>query len=183
MTVKPLTIPEVKLITPKKFGDHRGFFAETYNHKLLQASGIDCPFVQDNHSLSATPGTVRALHFQLPPHAQCKLVRVLKGSILDVAVDIRRGSPTFGKFVTAVLSADNFQLMYVPIGFAHGFATLEPNTEVAYKVSDYYAPSHERGIRWNDPVIGVPWGVPENEATLSAKDKIAPLLAEAAELF
>jgi len=183
MTVQPLAIPEVKLITPKKFGDNRGFFAETYSHKTLKEAGIDCTFVQDNHSLSATPGTVRGLHYQVAPHAQCKLIRVLKGSILDVAVDIRRGSPTFGKFVTAVLSGENFQMMYVPTGFAHGFATLEPNTEVAYKVSAYYAPASERGIRWNDPAIGVPWNIPENEATLSAKDKVAPTLKEAAELF
>jgi len=183
MTVQPLAIPDVKLITPKKFGDNRGFFAETYSFKTLQDAGIDCTFVQDNHSLSATPGTVRGLHYQVAPHAQCKLIRVLKGSILDVAVDIRRGSPTFGKFVTAVLSSENFQMMYVPTGFAHGFATLEPNTEVTYKVSTYYAPAAERGIRWNDPAIGVPWNIPENEATLSGKDKIAPMLKDMAELF
>jgi len=183
MTVQPLAIPDVKLITPKKFGDNRGFFAETYSFKTLQDAGIDCTFVQDNHSLSATPGTVRGLHYQVAPHAQCKLIRVLKGSILDVAVDIRRGSPTFGKFVTAVLSSENFQMMYVPTGFAHGFATLEPNTEVAYKVSTYYAPAAERGIRWNDPAIGVPWNIAESEATLSGKDKIAPMLKDTAELF
>lgn len=183
MTVTPLAIPDVKLITPKKFGDHRGFFAETYSRKTLAGAGIDVEFVQDNHSLSAAPGTVRALHFQLPPFGQAKLIRVLKGSVLDVAVDIRRNSATFGKFVTAVLSADNFQMMYVPVGFAHGFATLEPNTEVAYKVTDYYAPTHERGIRWNDPAIGIAWGVTESEAMLSAKDKIAPMLAEVPDLL
>lgn len=183
MTVTPLAIADVKLITPKKFGDHRGFFAETYNRKLLAEQGVDVEFVQDNHSLSATPGTVRALHYQLPPFAQDKLVRVLKGSILDVAVDIRKGSPTFGKFVTATLTAENFQMLFVPIGFAHGFVTLEPNTEVAYKVTNYYAPTHERGIRWNDPTIGVPWGVSESDATLSGKDKIAPLLADVIELL
>lgn len=183
MTVQPLEIPDVKLITPKKFGDHRGFFAETYSRKTLAAAGIDVEFVQDNHSLSATPGTVRALHFQLPPFAQDKLVRVLKGSILDVAVDIRRGSPTFGKFVTAKLTADGMEMFFVPVGFAHGFVTLEPNTEVAYKVTNYYAPTHERGLRWNDPAIGVPWGVSESDATLSGKDKIAPMLKDATELF
>ncbi|MDB5326407.1 MAG: uncharacterized protein JWM57_1976 [Phycisphaerales bacterium] len=183
MQIQPLDIPDVILITPKKFGDHRGFFAETYSRKTLAAAGIDVEFVQDNHSLSATPGTVRALHFQLPPFAQDKLVRVLKGSILDVAVDIRRGSPTFGKFVTATLTADGMQMFFVPIGFAHGFVTLEPNTEVAYKVTNYYAPTHERGILWNDPAIGIPWGVAESEATLSGKDKVAPLLKDVAELF
>ena len=183
MEVSSLEIPDVKLIAPKKFGDHRGFFIETYSRKTLAPHGIDLEFVQDNHSMSATAGTVRALHYQLPPFAQAKLIRVLKGSILDVAMDIRRNSPTFGKFVAEVLSADNCRMMYVPVGFAHGFETLEPNTEVAYKVTNYYAPTHERGIRWNDPKIGVPWRVAEADAVLSAKDKIAPLLAEATELF
>ena len=179
MEVRSLDIPDVKLITPKKFGDHRGFFAETYNRKLLAGHGVDVEFVQDNHSLSATPGTVRGLHYQLAPHAQDKLIRVLAGSILDVAVDIRKGSPTFGRFVTATLTAENFAMMFVPVGFAHGFVTLEPNTQVAYKVTNYYAPTHERGVRWNDSKIGIPWGVSEVEATLSGKDKIAPLLADA----
>ncbi|HEX8323465.1 MAG TPA: dTDP-4-dehydrorhamnose 3,5-epimerase [Tepidisphaeraceae bacterium] len=183
MTVQPLDIPDVKLITPKKFGDHRGFFAETYSRKTLAAAGIDVEFVQDNHSLSATAGTVRALHFQLPPFAQDKLVRVLRGSILDVAVDIRKGSPTFGRFVTAKLTAEGMEMFFVPIGFAHGFVTLEPNTEVAYKVTNYYAPTHERGLRWNDPQIGVPWGVDEANATLSGKDKIAPMLKDAPDLL
>ena len=183
MEVQSLAIPQIKLITPKKFGDNRGYFAETYNRKVLAEHGVNVEFVQDNQSLSATPGTVRALHFQLPPFAQDKLVRVLKGSILDVAVDIRRGSPTFGKFVTATLSAEGLQMLFVPIGFAHGFVTLEPNTEVLYKVTNYYAPTHERGIRWNDPAIGIPWGVDESAATLSGKDKIAPLLKDATDLL
>lgn len=183
MTVESLAIPEIKLITPKKFGDHRGYFAEIYNRKALADQGISVEFVQDNQSLSAAAGTVRALHYQLPPFAQDKLVRVLKGSILDVAVDIRRGSATFGKFVSATLSADNLQMLFVPIGFAHGFVTLEPNTEVHYKVTNYYAPTHERGIRWNDPAIGIPWGVEESAATLSGKDKIAPFLKDATELL
>jgi dTDP-4-dehydrorhamnose 3,5-epimerase len=183
MEVLPLAIPDVKVIIPKKFGDHRGFFVETYSRQKLAPHGIDFEFVQDNHSMSAAVGTVRALHYQVPPFAQGKLVRVLKGSILDVAVDIRRGSPTFGKFVSEVLSADNCKMMWVPTGFAHGFETLEPNTEVAYKVTNYYAPTHERGIRWNDPKIGVPWRTSESDATLSAKDKIAPMLEEAKELF
>ncbi len=183
MEVVALAIPDVKLITPKKFGDHRGFFIETYSRQKLAAHGIDTEFVQDNHSMSAVPGTVRALHYQLPPFAQGKLVRVLKGSVLDVAVDIRKGSPTFGKHVAEVLSAENCRIMWVPTGFAHGFETLEPNTEVAYKVTNYYTPSHERGIRWNDPAIGVPWKTKLETAILSDKDKIAPLLADATELF
>ena len=183
MTVEPLLIPDVKLIKPKRFGDHRGFFAETYSREKLKAGGIDIEFVQDNHSLSGTVGTVRALHYQLPPHAQGKLVRVLKGSIRDVAVDIRRGSPTFGKWVEAILTADNMHQLYVPVGFAHGFETLEENTEVAYKVTSYYAPTHERGILWNDPQIGIPWTVRPENAVLSGKDAIAPLLNDAVDLF
>jgi len=183
MTIESLAIPEVKLITLKKFGDHRGFFVETYSRKVLAAAGVDVEFVQDNHSLSATAGTVRGLHYQLPPMAQGKLVRVLKGAVLDVAVDIRRGSPTFGQQVSAILSADNVSLLYVPVGFAHGFETLEPNTEVAYKVTNYYSPQHERGIRWNDDSLGIPWRAKEADAVLSAKDKITPMLAEATEIF
>lgn len=183
MQIESLAIPEVKVLTPKKFGDHRGFFIETYSRKLMAAAGVEVEFVQDNHSMSAPAGTVRALHYQLPPHAQAKLVRVLKGSVLDVAVDIRRNSPTFGKWVAETLSDQNQKMMFVPVGFAHGFVTLEPNTEVAYKVSDYYAPTHERGIRWNDPTLAVPWGVEEDKAVLSAKDRIAPLFKEASELF
>ncbi len=183
MEVVSLAIPDVKLITPKKFGDHRGFFIETYSRQKLAPHGIDFEFVQDNHSMSAAVGTVRALHYQLAPFAQGKLIRVLKGAILDVAVDIRRDSPTFGKFAAEVLSAENGRMMWVPVGFAHGFETLEPNTEVAYKVTNYYAPTHERGIRWNDPAIGVPWSTTPTAATLSDKDKIAPLLAEAKEIF
>jgi dTDP-4-dehydrorhamnose 3,5-epimerase len=183
MEVLPLAIPDVKVIIPKKFGDHRGFFVETYSRQKLAPHGIDFEFVQDNHSMSAAVGTVRALHYQVPPFAQGKLIRVLRGSILDVAVDIRRSSPTFGRFASEVLSAENGKMMWVPIGFAHGFETLEPNTEVAYKVTSYYAPTHERGIRWNDPKIAIPWKTSEAGATLSAKDKIAPTLEEATDLF
>lgn len=183
MEVTSLAIPDVKLITPKKFGDHRGFFIETYSRQKLAPHGIDFEFVQDNHSMSASAGTVRALHYQLPPFAQGKLIRVLKGAIFDVAVDIRRHSPTFGQFVGQILTAENGRMMWVPIGFAHGFETLEPGTEVAYKVTHYYAPSHERGIRWNDPAIGIPWSVSAEKAILSDKDKIAPLLSEARDLF
>jgi dTDP-4-dehydrorhamnose 3,5-epimerase len=170
MQTIPLEIPEVKLLVPKKFGDHRGFFSETYNRKTLADLGIDREFVQDNHSLSAEKSVVRALHYQLPPMAQDKLVRVIRGSILDVAVDIRRGSPTFGRHVSAVISAENWRQMYVPIGFAHGFVTLEPNTEVVYKVTNYYSPAHERGIRWNDPVLAIDWQIGDGQAVLSQRD-------------
>ncbi|MGH7215513.1 MAG: dTDP-4-dehydrorhamnose 3,5-epimerase, partial [Tepidisphaeraceae bacterium] len=155
MQVIDTEIPAVKLLVPKRFGDQRGFFSETYNRKTLDALGISGEFVQDNHSLSAERGVVRGLHYQVAPMAQDKLLRVVRGSVLDVALDIRRDSPTFGRHVTAVLSAENWRQLYVPAGFAHGFATLEPNTEVLYKVTAYYSPAHERGIRWNDPRLGI----------------------------
>lgn len=183
MQITATDIPDVKLITPKKFGDHRGFFSETYNRKAFADAGIDLEFVQDNHSLSAQKGVLRGLHFQLPPFAQDKLVRVVRGSILDVAVDIRRSSPTFGRHVTAVLSAANWQQMFVPAGFAHGFVTLEPDTEVVYKVTNYYAPQHDRGILWNDPALGIEWPVSPADVTLSDKDIKQPLFADAPDLF
>src|ERR1700761_6727363 len=157
MQLIELEIPEVKLLIPKKHGDARGFFSETYSTQAMKELGLDLEFVQDNHSLSASKGVLRGLHYQLAPKAQNKLVRVVHGAILDVAVDIRRGSPTFGKHVSAVISAENWRQILVPVGFAHGFVTLEPNTEVIYKVTNYYSPSHERGIRWNDPEIGIEW--------------------------
>jgi dTDP-4-dehydrorhamnose 3,5-epimerase len=176
-------IPAVKVLLPKKFGDHRGFFSEVYSDKLLADLGIDARFVQDNHSLSAETGVVRGLHYQLRPMAQDKLIRVVRGAILDVAVDVRRGSPTFGKHVACVLSAENWKQMFVPAGFAHGFATLEPNTEVLYKVTNYYSPTHERGIRWNDPKLGIDWRVTEGAAVLSERDRKHPVLTDPAELF
>src|SRR5690349_14097300 len=184
MQVTQTAIPAVKVLTPKKHGDHRGFFSEVYSRKALRdLAGIDLEFVQDNHSLSAEKGVLRGLHYQLPPVAQDKLIRVVRGAILDVAVDIRRGSPTFGKHVTAVLSADNWRQVFVPVGFAHGFVTLEPNTEVLYKVSAFYSPQHERGIRWNDPALGIDWGIAESEAVLSGRDTQHPLLSDAQDLF
>ena len=164
----------VKILIPKKFGDTRGFFSETYSRKGLSETGVIVDFVQDNHSLSAEKGVVRGLHYQLQPMAQDKLVRVIRGAILDVAVDIRRNSPTFGKHIAVELSAENWKQLYVPVGFAHGFVTLEPNTEVIYKVTNYYSPQHERGLKWNDPALGIAWGVDEAHATLSAKDKVNP---------
>jgi dTDP-4-dehydrorhamnose 3,5-epimerase len=183
MQVIETDIPAVKLLVPKKLGDHRGFFSEVYSRKALAEAGITSEFIQDNHSLSAEKGVVRGLHYQVAPTAQDKLVRVIRGAILDVAVDIRRGSPTFGRHVSAVISAENWRQIFVPVGFAHGFVTLEPNTEVVYKVTTYYSPKDERGIRWNDPVLGIAWGVDEMSAVLSDRDRKHPRLAEAADLF
>jgi dTDP-4-dehydrorhamnose 3,5-epimerase len=176
--VEALAIADVKLITPTIFRDERGFFSETFNARDLAAAGITETFVQDNHSLSVQQGVVRGLHFQLPPHDQGKLVRVARGSILDVAVDIRHGSPTFGRHVACILSAGNWSQLWVPSGFAHGYCTLEPNTEVIYKVTSYYAPSHDRGLIWDDPGLAIAWPVEPGEAILSPKDRTHPSLAE-----
>jgi dTDP-4-dehydrorhamnose 3,5-epimerase len=183
MKVIETEIPAVKILLPNKHGDHRGFFSEVFNSRLLKEAGLCCDFVQDNHSLSAEKGVVRGLHYQLPPMAQDKLIRVLRGSILDVAVDIRRDSPTFGKHITALISAENWKQILVPRGFAHGFVTLEPNTEVFYKVTNFYSPQHDRGIRWNDPKLGIDWGIEESAAVLSAKDKIQPVMRDVTDLF
>ncbi len=178
MEILTLDIPEVKILKPRKFGDDRGFFSETYNKRILAEQGIELNFVQDNHAFSAERGTIRGLHFQAPPYAQDKLVRVAQGSVLDVAVDIRRGSPTYGKFVSAVISAEAWNQILVPIGFAHGLCTLEPDTVVIYKVTNYYAPDHDLGLLWNDPDIGIDWPVGENEARLSDKDRRQPRLRD-----
>ena len=184
MQVTDTAIPAVKILTPKKHGDHRGFFSETYSRKALrELAGIDLEFVQDNQSLSVEKGVLRGLHYQLPPMAQGKLIRVVRGAILDVAVDIRRSSPMFGKHVSAVLSAENWKQIFIPAGFAHGFVTLESNTEVVYKVTDYYSPAHERGILWSDPALGIDWGISHQQAVLSEKDRKYPALAEAKDLF
>lgn len=164
-------------IKPSRFGDHRGFFAETYNLRDYKKLGVNVEFVQDNHSLSASLGTVRGLHFQAPPHAQAKLVRCGRGAIFDVAVDIRRGSPTYGKWAGFTLSAENGVQIYIPAGFAHGFVTLEADSEVVYKCSDYYAPEAEGALRWDDPAIGIEWPIIE-DAVLSEKDANTPLLAD-----
>lgn len=178
MDIVSLDIPDVKLITPRRFGDNRGFFSETWNRAAFAEAGIEADFVQDNHSLSATVGTLRGLHFQIPPFAQAKLVRVSRGAIFDVAVDIRTGSPTYGKWVGAELSAENWAQMYVPKGFAHGFVTLLPDTEVQYKVDAPYAPEHDRGIAWNDPAIAVDWPLEGRDPVLSGKDAALPALAD-----
>lgn len=181
--IEPLTIPDVLVIAPKIFRDERGFFSETYNRKTLAAAGFDQTFVQDNHSMSRDRGVVRGLHFQIAPEPQGKLVRVTRGAIFDVAVDIRHGSPTFGQHVSRVISADNWEQLWVPVGFAHGFCTIEPDTEVIYKVTGYYSPECDRGMAWNDPALGIDWPVAADEVVLSAKDKTHPTLAELPEYF
>jgi dTDP-4-dehydrorhamnose 3,5-epimerase len=180
MQVIDTLIPEVKLVRPSRHADHRGFFSETFSRRALAQAGIDRDWVQDNQSLSRARGTVRGLHFQLPPHAQAKLVRVVQGAVLDVAVDLRRGSPSFGRHVAMVLDAASGAQLFIPEGFAHGFCTLEPDTEIAYKVSAYYEPSHDRALRWNDAQLGIDWPDCADAALLSARDRLAPLLREIA---
>jgi dTDP-4-dehydrorhamnose 3,5-epimerase len=174
-TIRPLDIPEVFLVTPKRFGDVRGYFMETYSAAEYSSLGIKTTFVQDNQSLSEKQGTVRGLHFQVPPKPQAKLIRVLHGRIFDVAVDLRRGSPTYGQGCAATLTAQGAEQLFIPRGFAHGYCTLEPNTEVAYKVDEYYAPDCEVGLIWNDPTIGISWPVGQAEAALSERDRKLPL--------
>jgi dTDP-4-dehydrorhamnose 3,5-epimerase len=178
LSVSDLPIPGLKIIKTKKFGDNRGFFSEIYNQKAFAEAGINLNFVQDNYSISADVGTIRGLHFQMPPTAQDKLVRVTSGRILDVAVDLRRNSPTFGKWASAEISVDEWNQILVPIGFAHGFCTLEPNTGVVYKVTNYYSAADERGVAWDDPDLGIPWPVKADKAVLSEKDKKQPRLKD-----
>jgi dTDP-4-dehydrorhamnose 3,5-epimerase len=173
-TASSLAIPDVLLIKPRKFRDARGFFMETYVESAFAAFGITARFVQDNHSLSEPRGTIRGLHFQRPPHAQAKLVRAVRGSAFDVAVDLRRGSPTFGKWCGAMLTADGGEQIFLPRGFAHGFCTCEPNTEIVYKVDDVYAPDCDAGLVWNDPVLAVEWPVAAAEVLVSDKDARLP---------
>jgi dTDP-4-dehydrorhamnose 3,5-epimerase len=180
MEIRRLELDGVIEIVPKRFGDARGFFSETWSQKRFAEAGIDIGWVQDNQSFSAEKGVLRGLHFQLAPFAQDKLIRVLRGSIFDVAVDLRRSSPTYGKWTSCVLSADAWNQFLVPKGFAHGFLTLEPGVEVFYKVSAAYAPEHDRAIRWNDPTIGIAWPLNGGAPVLSAKDAAAPLLADIA---
>ena len=171
-----LTIPDVVLVRPRRHADSRGYFAETWNARVFAAKGIDVEFVQDNCSLSRQPGTIRGLHFQKQPAPQAKLVRVTHGSVFDVAVDIRRGSPSFGRHVSAVLTASAGEQLYIPAGFAHGFCTLEPDTEVTYKVSDFYSPEADSGVLWNDPDLGIDWPLDGRAPILSDKDKGLPRL-------
>ena len=165
------------LIEPTRHKDERGFFAETYSQRLFKKLGIDVEFIQDNHSFSWLTGTLRGLHFQKPPYAQGKLVRCGNGTIFDVAVDIRKGSPTFGKWTGYELSAENGHQLYVPVGFAHGFLTLEPGSEIVYKCTNYYAPQAEGSIRWDDPTVGIKWPLLE-KPIINPRDAIAPLLKD-----
>ena len=178
MTVQALDIPDVKLLTPPRYRDPRGFFSETWSAKREAAAGIPGPFVQDNHSLSVPRGTVRGLHLQVAPSVQGKLVRCVRGAIWDVAVDVRHGSATFGRHVAAVLSAENWCQLWVPGGFLHGFCTLEPDTEVIYKVTADYDRAAERGVVWNDPDLALPWPVAAGAAVLSDKDVVLPRLRD-----
>jgi dTDP-4-dehydrorhamnose 3,5-epimerase len=179
LEVESLEIPDVKVVRPKKFGDARGFFSETYNKQAFAEAGIAPEFVQDNQSLSAMVGTIRGLHSQTEPFAQDKLVRVTRGRIWDVAVDARPGSRTFGRWVAAEISAEAWNQIFVPVGFLHGFCTLEPDTEVSYKVSHFYSAKHEVGVRWNDPDLNIKWPVAAEAAILSDKDKVLPLFKDA----
>lgn len=178
MQIRPLAIPDVCEILPKKFGDARGFFSETYSQTAMSEAGLPTVWVQDNHSYSAAKGVLRGLHYQKPPMAQDKLVRVVKGRIWDVAVDIRVGSPHFGKWTCLEVSAAAWNQIFVPKGFAHGFVTLEPDTEVVYKVTNGYAPELDRCIRWDDPAIAIAWPLDGMDPVLSAKDAAASLLAQ-----
>ncbi len=176
MQIEQTSLPGVVILTPARFGDARGFFSESWSRKRLADAGIDIDFVQDNHSVSAKAGTVRGLHFQSPPHAQAKLVRCGRGVLFDVAVDIRRGSPTYGQWVGVELSAENGRQLLIPAGFLHGFATRTDDTEIVYKCSDYYAPECDGSVAWDS--VGIDWDLGGLEPVLSAKDAAAPRLAD-----
>ena len=177
MQIEETPLPGVVILTPKRFGDARGFFSESWNRRLLAEHGIEMDFVQDNHSVSEAVNTVRGLHFQAPPDAQDKLVRCGQGALFDVAVDIRKGSPTYGQWFGTELSAENGRQLLVPAGFLHGFSTRAPHTEIIYKCTDYYAPQSDGAVRFDDPDIGIDWGL-TGEAVLSDKDAAAPLLKD-----
>lgn len=183
MEVTETSIPDVKVIVPPRFGDDRGLFCETYHVDKYRSIGVETTFIQDNQSLSRSVGTLRGLHFQTAPHPQAKLVRVLAGRVLDVAVDVRTGSPTFGQHVAVELSAENWAQLFVPRGFAHAFCTLEPNTVVAYKVDGLYARDCEGGILWNDPDLGIEWPVEDKNVIVSEKDAKLPRLSELGSVF
>lgn len=178
METQFLDLPGLVLMTPRRFGDARGFFSESWNQRALTAQGLDFDFVQDNHSLSHAVGTVRGLHFQAPPHAQAKLVRCGRGRLFDVAVDIRQGSPTYKQWFGIELSFENGQQLLIPEGFLHGFMTLEPDTEIIYKCTDYYAPECDGAVRYDDPEIGINWPDINGTAVLSEKDAAAPCLSD-----
>lgn len=178
LDVRPLDIDGLLEIRPARFGDERGFFSEVWREEEFAAAGIDVRFVQDNHSYSKTRGVLRGLHFQTPPAAQDKLVRVSRGAIFDVAIDLRRGSPSYGRWAGTMLSAKEWNQLFIAKGFAHGFVTLEDDTEVLYKCSAPYSPEHERAVRFDDPAIGIDWPIDLATVTVSEKDRSAPLLAE-----
>jgi dTDP-4-dehydrorhamnose 3,5-epimerase len=183
MQVTDTALPGVKLIQPVRHGDARGYFSEVYREEALATRGVDARFIQENQSLSAGVGVLRGLHFQIPPMTQAKLIRVISGSILDVAVDIRRGSPHYGKHIAVVLSGEEGNQLLVPEGFAHGFCTLEPNSVVIYKVNHYWSPENERGLLWSDPALGIDWRLGGSEPVLSEKDRHYPTLAELPHYF
>jgi dTDP-4-dehydrorhamnose 3,5-epimerase len=183
MIIEDTALAGVKIIVPRKFEDPRGYFLEVYNRRNFEQAGVRLEFVQDNHSLSVESGTIRGLHFQSPPFAQDKLVRVTRGAIFDVVVDLRSSSATFGQHATVELSAENARQLLVPIGFAHGFCTLEPNTEVLYKVTDYYSAPNDLGLAWDDPALGVSWPVEAGNAVLSDKDRRHPVLKDLPPIF
>ena len=183
MEVRTAEIPDVKIIETRRYFDQRGFFSETYNKRALMQAGIELDFVQDSHSLSVEKGVVRGLHYQIPPFAQDKLVRVVRGAVFDVAVDLRRSSPTFGRHVSVVLSAEDWNQILVPQGFAHGFVTLQPNTEVIYKVSNYYSRENDWGLFWADPDLAIPWPISQDAAIVSDKDKQLPRFSELREFL
>lgn len=183
MEIERTALDGVLILTPKRFGDARGFFSESWSRRAFEAAGLVFDWVQDNHSLSARAGTVRGLHFQAPPHAQDKLVRCGRGRLFDVAVDIRRGSPTYGRWVGVELSFENGRQLLIPKGFLHGFVTREPDTEIVYKCSDYYAPECDGAVRFDCPEIGIDWGLEGLEPVLSAKDRAAPGLRDFASPF
>ena len=174
LKVEDLAIPDVKLVLPARFRDDRGFFSETYHRERFREYGLDAEFVQDNHSHSVKAFTIRGLHFQAPPFAQAKLVRVIRGAIVDVAVDIRKASPTYGQWVKAVISAENGLQLYVPRGFLHGFATLAPDTEIVYKVDAPYSKACDGAVLWNDQHLRIDWGIDDSQVSLSEKDAAAP---------
>jgi dTDP-4-dehydrorhamnose 3,5-epimerase len=183
MKVERLAIPDVVRIVPRRFIDGRGHFSETYNQRALSEHGIDMCFVQDNQSVSLRKGTLRGIHFQRPPHGQVKLVRCTRGSILDVAVDLRSDSTSYGRHVSTILSEENGAQLFVPVGFGHGFLTLEDDCHVQYKVSAFYAPEADAGIRWDDAELGIDWGVEADRVLLSDKDRALPSLKDAGPLF
>jgi dTDP-4-dehydrorhamnose 3,5-epimerase len=183
MQIERFDIPDIFAIVPTKRGDHRGFFSETYRCDVLAAEGLNQPFVQENHVYSARPGVLRGLHFQIAPHAQGKLVRCVRGAILDVVVDIRTGSPRYGRHIAVELSAANWKQLWVPPGFAHGYATLQADSEVIYKVTDYWAPDCERGVAWDDPDLGIDWRIGPADAILTDKDRSNPPLADVEPFF